>query len=919
MNNENANSTRKRAHSLSLNQSEHLPPSVRRRVNVGEVTQAFLPLVVKLKTDSLYSLAAKIILSCSSKDMKDIDLSFFYRDLCRSILFFSGVRRRRPNRKNSKKCVNTRFGKSPKKVVSEILKGGVVTKLPDKRATKEFYSELWRDASRPELTKSDSQVFKPISEEELKRALKGTKQKSSGGLSRVTPGMVRKYCDTHMYDMIVFLNALLRAKRIPSIMKRGKVTLIPKVENAGSNLALYRPITIHCAIYRLFSKILDNRLRSAIGGKISNYQMGLMTGRGTNACARSVVKVKAAMANAWRFQRSISVASLDVKKAFDRVKQKAIIDGLEVLGVERSLIDMCIDGFLNVTRVLTCKRGKVYLSITRGVAQGLALSATLFCVAIDKVSEVMKDAGYNYTRTLNSPVLWREPGSMYFDDVILIDSDVDSLRKRVDRVGTLLGTAGLELNSAKSCFLGCLRARTKRKEFCTITEPLRTSYGELPSCHANGFKYLGIRVKFKRDIPAFNGKLRNELGRVVNSKLSIQNKLVAIKNHVIPRQLYALSLFSPYSFWCTKTRKNKTRIYSDLDRSVKQAIKKVLSIGNHEHSMRLAYVSVKEGGLGVPRFSQIIPGMRSRMFETFVGPERQMVRQWHFNDFDFFQEHEMGLGHEGISQRRTAVVNKNLKEFRELKNGAGNWHVRGLTQVPIVQKRLSGGSFRNAFRLRAGIFPYRGAQMNCRLCGEGVDTMVHILTAKCSSVATDFLKERHNLVVSEVQKFIRRNAKNNSDEPRFQLIREREFKNRAGLRAKPDVVFLDKLKNDIFIFEVQVSYESRRSGIGRIELLSLRAKDKFEKYDLCAELFRESIERDFGLTESKVKIVPIVVGGFGTYKRVSPSTVNMFKHLKLNFEQLIRVCATTAMVKTGNNLAKIFQCFGFEHEQSDVW
>ena len=907
----------KRARCLSENESVPQPLSARRRVNDGEVALTLasaLPLVMRLKIPGFYDLAASVI----SGNSDHCNLGVYYNKLCNTIKFLF-AKKKRYRFRCRRKSLNSKFDSDPKRVVQEILKGQIRATMPEKSATKSYYKELWCDPGRENFTKSNCDNFDPITAGEIFKALRKTKRKACGGISEVTPLSLKKFANEHIFDLVVFFNALVKFKQIPIAMKRGKVSLLPKTQDAGSNLNKYRPVTIHCAVYRLFSKILDSRIRNAIGQRFSQYQAGMTAGEGVNACAKSVVRLRAAIAHAWKNRRSIAVAGLDVRKAFDRVQQGAILKGLQSMACPDELIDLCKESFSNVTRVIKTRKGPIFLRITRGVAQGLALSGTLFCVAINGLCEVMENSGYKYTETLRSPTIWSEPGGLYFDDVLLVDSDIDSLRRRINRVGELLSEAGLELNTDKSVYIASYRARNKNKDYCTVVEPLETTYGVIENKHVDGFRYLGANIKLKRERPRFNERLRNELAAIVNSHLSIKSKIKAIRGHIIPRQLFGLSLHSPDSYWGYSVKKNKKRLYGDLDRSVKQALKRVLKIGKFEHSMKLAYVPVKDGGLGFPKFQQILPGIRSRLFETFEGTERELLRRWHFNDFDSFQQFEENLGHTNRAERRSSVTQINLDEFRGLENGAGNWHVGGLNKIPVVTENLNGGAFVNAFRLRAGLLPFRGKDAKCRLCKESRDTLVHLLTAKCSQVSKDFLIERHNQVVTVVRNFIKKKVVNESSEPRFRMIRELLFEESDGNKAKPDLVFIDTTLKQIFIIEIQVSYESKRTGLGRREVLSLRAEEKLKKYHACVGLFKSGIESKYGLTSANVIIVPVIVGGFGTYKNVSSSLREHFKPYGLNWEAVMRACASRALVGTSRSVAHILQNREYEYERDEAW
>lgn len=207
--------------------------------------------------------------------------------------------------------------------------------------------------------------------------------------------------------------------------------MIPK---EGKDLSLpggWRPITLASVLARLFSGVMDVRLRSFM--KLSARQVGFVEGNGNFANVR-------ALHEAIRIGKKKQVVGqiLDVSKAFDSVPPGAITRCLAAMGVpaplRREILAM-YEG--STTTFKNC--GGFKIELRRGVKQGDPLSSMLFNMVLDPLLERLQDQGGglqvgNYSISVLA----------FADDLVLLASDPVSAQLQLDTVVNHLADVGME-------------------------------------------------------------------------------------------------------------------------------------------------------------------------------------------------------------------------------------------------------------------------------------------------------------------------------------------------------------------------------------------------------------------------------------------------------------------------------------------
>ena len=175
-------------------------------------------------------------------------------------------------------------------------------------------------------------------------------------------------------------------------------------------------------------------------------QCAYRSGFGIEDCL-FVIDSLLSQADAYKF--SVWAASLDMRKAFDRVEHKIIFEALRHYGIDEGMIALIQISYIDQYGTMD---GKHYFEITRGVRQGDVLSTLLFNVVLEYAFDSWKsklntegwklDASDSYLTNLR-----------FADDILILARCKSDLCSMLDKLLIELKRIGLEVNRSKTKIL----------------------------------------------------------------------------------------------------------------------------------------------------------------------------------------------------------------------------------------------------------------------------------------------------------------------------------------------------------------------------------------------------------------------------------------------------------------------------------
>lgn len=229
----------------------------------------------------------------------------------------------------------------------------------------------------------------PINRHEILGAIKRLKGDRAVGPDGI-PGYVIKGCGEFLIDpLLQVFNLSLKTATYPIAWRICKVVPVFK-GGSRSEIKNYRPIAILNTVSKIFELILFDRIYHTVGAYISPAQHGFLPKKSTLSNLLSFTQY---VHEAIQHRAQVDVIYTDMEKAFDKVKHSVIEEKLRETGVDNDLIQL-IRSYLSHRSQYVEVRGAKSASYesTSGVPQGSNLGPLLFLIAINSITQTVKDS-----------------------------------------------------------------------------------------------------------------------------------------------------------------------------------------------------------------------------------------------------------------------------------------------------------------------------------------------------------------------------------------------------------------------------------------------------------------------------------------------------------------------------------------------
>ena len=165
----------------------------------------------------------------------------------------------------------------------------------------------------------NSELLKEFIAEEVESALKQMAPLKSPGPDGMPSLFYQSYQSLVGTDVTKAILMYLNSGTLPSALCHSYITLIPKVKNP-EYVSQYRSICLSNVLFRVFSKVLANRLKKILPHLISDQQSAYMTDRLISDNVMVAFETLHYMRNHSSSNTGYMALKLDMSKAYDRVE-----------------------------------------------------------------------------------------------------------------------------------------------------------------------------------------------------------------------------------------------------------------------------------------------------------------------------------------------------------------------------------------------------------------------------------------------------------------------------------------------------------------------------------------------------------------------------------------------------------------------
>ena len=730
----------------------------------------------------------------------------------------SPPRNQRARRRHEFRSFQNLYRKSKSKAVKAAIDG--TWRTPDSRPNSAAMIGFWRPLlETPDLPEDPGfenavqhpvlrHLQAPVSAAEVERALKGVGDSASGP-DRVPSGALR---ELPRHSLARMFNAWLWVGSVPPAVSLSVVTLIPKVKGS-MDPADYRPIAVGSHLVRAFHRILANRLQVL---PVSKFQVAF---RPTDGCGLNVTLLESVLHEARTQYKEVSLAFLDMRKAFDTASRRASIKALRLKGVPPLLCSYLHSALSNAPLSL---EGEI-VQTRRGVKQGDPCSPVIFNCLVDTCLESLTP-GLGWARNGHSV-----PAMSYADDLVLLANTPVGLQTLVNDAAAGFRNGGLEINPRKSATLSI--ETSVRNSTWAVAPTLFTANGQQLTCMGIGsvYKYLGLPFSAGGSRVDVYAAFDQALESLRSAPLKPQQRLYALRVALLPRLYHSLVL-----------GKARLGMLRRLDIRVRGYVRQFLRLPA-DLSLGAFYAPVKEGGLGLPLLEVSTKLWRNKRVERILTAEEPAARV-----IESLSLHESLLREldtpirfeEALIPSKRELERVMVRRLHQSVDGAGlhqaAQHPASTSWVSTGDVGCSGSQFVSGLQTRFSVLatPARsfrrggGGSPECDGGCRTRGTLAHIVQS--CPVTHGPRVSRHDFLLSKLENHVGLGGTSRV------LAKEPTLRTTEGVR-KPDllVVPIDGRKN-VTVVDVQVVSDQDLANSHRL---------KCDRYDRLA--VREAIERQY--------------------------------------------------------------------------
>ena len=513
--------------------------------------------------------------------------------------------------------------------------------------------------------KSDLDI--PISLDELDKSLSESNFDSAPGQDGLHIRVLAKFWDFLRGPLLKALNAMISNKKLSSRMRYTKIRLIKKNGNVDlSKLCSLRPISVVSSIYKIFSGVIDNRLKKVIHKVVYKSQKAYSN---TYSIQEGLIYSNEIIQKALNTDTNLNIINLHFNSAFDSLGHSYIIDVLKFFNFGDyfiNLVDTCFkDRF---AYIITDEGITRNFKIGLGCLQGDRPSGNFFKISVNPLilyltisPEISLPPELPFILPPNQPP--PDNNSFFADD--------GNVFTKVSTV-CLLFCYNTLINFGN---LSGLSINSKKTKLCIIGTPPPPDFVELSNNLGfkivDNFKSLGI--SFDKTLTNMQSNWTKVIQKIVKIRnfwsifhLSTPGKLNVVKTFMLPQLCYLGSVITP-------SKENIVLIEEIICSFINQS-----GIISRDK----IFSPISQGGLGIPKVDIFLKSLDILLFKKSLIINDTWAKEIHKNavshNFLFYYPENLNLPNNPVLKRVIHsfvdfqssfwVNNGNIKDLRIFEN-----------------------------------------------------------------------------------------------------------------------------------------------------------------------------------------------------------------------------------------------------------
>ncbi len=417
----------------------------------------------------------------------------------------------------------------------------------------DFYSDLFDShvhLPRHHLREDGYQVPEVLPCE-VRHAIKSAKNRTAAGPDRIKSEHLKNLPSNVINTLARLFTRYLSECKVPSHWKTSKTVLLYK-KGDPQDIGNYRPICLLSVVYKIFTRVILNRITGILDEGQPCEQAGFRKGFSTIDHIHTLTQL---IEVSREYKLPLCLTFIDLKKAFDSVETEAVMEALDRQGVPTQYIKILRELYRDFTTKVCPFYEDIIIDVKRGVRQGDTISPKLFTATLENVMRDLEWDGKGVK------VDGRQLHHLRFaDDIVFITPTISQAEQMLAEFDGACGKIGLRLNLTKTMFM---------RNGWVPDAPMLLNGTTINEC--SSYVYLGREINMMNDLgPELSRRKRAAWGAyksiedVVKKTKNVRLRAHLFNTTVLPALTYASETWT--------LRKQEEHTVSVIERSIERVM-----------------------------------------------------------------------------------------------------------------------------------------------------------------------------------------------------------------------------------------------------------------------------------------------------------------------------------------------------------
>ena len=213
-------------------------------------------------------------------------------------------------------------------------------------------------------------------EDEMNTAIETMKPRKAAGLDNIFVEQIRHFGPKAKHWILALYNEIRNRKNIPRTWRKTKIIALLKPGKDKDDPKNYRPISLLCHTYKLFERMLLNRLVPSVDSTLIKEQAGFRPGK---SCTGQILNLTQTIENGFENKKITGVALVDLTAAYDTINHRLMLKKLYDTTMDYEFVRI-FEALLSNRRFFVNHQGKNsrWRISKNDLPQGSVLAPTMF-------------------------------------------------------------------------------------------------------------------------------------------------------------------------------------------------------------------------------------------------------------------------------------------------------------------------------------------------------------------------------------------------------------------------------------------------------------------------------------------------------------------------------------------------------------